>query len=70
MLGTNYILKLGHLLKITHELKRYLWQKLKPKKTLKLNRITSKKKVKISILEVGTTVVVIDNHMVIIPSTN
>jgi hypothetical protein len=33
MLEINYILNLGHLFKITHKLKRYLWQKLKPKKT-------------------------------------
>jgi hypothetical protein len=32
MLGTNYIFSLEQLLRITPELKRYLWQKLKPKK--------------------------------------
>jgi hypothetical protein len=33
MLKTNYIFNLGQLLEITHELKKYLWQKLKLKKT-------------------------------------
>jgi hypothetical protein len=33
MLETSYILSLGQLLKIVLELKKYLWQKLKPKKT-------------------------------------
>ncbi len=33
MLETNYTLNLGQLLKIAPELKKYLWQKLKPEKT-------------------------------------
>jgi hypothetical protein len=32
MLETNYTLNLGQLLKIIFELKRYLWQKMKPNK--------------------------------------
>jgi len=32
MLETTYTLKLGQLLKITTNLKEYMWQKLKPKK--------------------------------------
>jgi hypothetical protein len=32
MLETSYILNLGKLLKITPKFKRYLWQKIKPKK--------------------------------------
>jgi hypothetical protein len=32
MLETTYTLKLGHLLKITTNFKKYMWQKLKPKK--------------------------------------
>jgi hypothetical protein len=54
------------LLKIALELKMYLWKKLKPKKTQNLNKTTMNKQVNYSILEVGTTVVVMDNHMVVI----
>ncbi len=32
MLKTTYTLKLGQLLKITPDLKIYMWQKLKPEK--------------------------------------
>jgi hypothetical protein len=32
MLETSYALNLGQLFKIVLELKRYIWQKLKPKK--------------------------------------
>ncbi len=32
MLETTYTLRLGQLLKITPNLKKYMWQKLKPKK--------------------------------------
>jgi hypothetical protein len=32
MLETTYTLRLGQLLKITPHLKKYMWQKLKPKK--------------------------------------
>ncbi len=45
----------------------YLWQKLKPDKTQNLSKTTMNKQVNYySIPKVGTTVVVIDNHMVII----
>ncbi len=54
------------MLKIALELKMYLWKKLKPKKTQNLNKTTMNKQVNYSILEVGTTVVVMDNHMVVI----
>jgi hypothetical protein len=43
MLETSYILSLGQLLKIPLELKRYLWQKLKPKKTKNGSRATIEK---------------------------
>ncbi len=33
MLETTYILRLNQLLKITPDLKKYMWQKLKPKKS-------------------------------------
>ncbi len=32
MLETTYTLRLGQLLKITLDLKKYMWQKLKPQK--------------------------------------
>ncbi len=45
MLEISYILNFGQLLKIVHELKKYLWQKLKPKKTRNVNKVTTKKQV-------------------------
>jgi hypothetical protein len=66
MLEISYTLNLGHLLKIAPKLKRYLWQTLKPKKNKNLNRTTTDKQVSYSVLEVGTIVVAIDNHMAII----
>jgi hypothetical protein len=41
MLETSYTLNLGQLFKITLELKRYLWQKLKLEKTQNLSRATT-----------------------------
>ncbi len=43
MLEKIYILNLGQLLKITLELKRYFWQKLKPKKIQSLSKTTTEK---------------------------
>jgi hypothetical protein len=40
MLKTSYILNLGQLLKIAPELKKYFWQKLKPKKTQNASETT------------------------------
>ncbi len=45
MLKTSYTLNLGQLFKIALELKRYMWQKLKVKKTQNLNRSTIEKQV-------------------------
>ncbi len=66
MLETNYTLNLGQFLKIAPKLKRYMWQNLKPKKTQNVNRTTTKKQVGSLALEVGTTIVAINNHMTII----
>ncbi len=66
MLETNYTLNLGHLLKITPKLNRYLWNKLKLKKTQNVSKTTTKKQVGSSVPKVGTTNVAIDNHMAII----
>jgi hypothetical protein len=41
MLKTSYTLNLGQLLEIVFELKRYLWQKLKPKKTQNVREATT-----------------------------
>jgi hypothetical protein len=54
------------LLKIVPELKKYLWQKLKPEKTQNISKTTTKKQVGSSILEVRIVVVTIDNHMEVI----
>jgi hypothetical protein len=43
MLKTSYILNLGLLLKITFEIKRYIWQNLKPNKTHNVNKVTTDK---------------------------
>jgi hypothetical protein len=66
MLETGYTLNLGQLFKIALELKRYLWQKLKPKKTQSLNITTTKKQISSLVPEVGTTIVAINNHMAVI----
>jgi hypothetical protein len=62
MLKTSDILNLGQLLIIIHELKRYLWKKLKPKKTQNVSRVTIDKQVGSLAPKVGTIVVTIDNH--------
>jgi hypothetical protein len=66
MLETSYILNLEQLLKITPKLKKYLWQKLKPKKTQNVNKATIDKQVGYSVPKVGKSIVAIDNHMVVI----
>ncbi len=66
MLKTSYTLNLGQLLKITLELKRYLWQKLKPKENQNVSKTTTNKQISPFILEVGTIVIVIHNHMAVI----
>ncbi len=59
-------MNLGQLFKIAPKLKRYLWQKLKLEKTQNVSRATTEKQVGSSLLEVGTTIVAIDNHMAVI----
>jgi len=54
------------LLKIALELNKYLWQKLKLEKIQNVSKATTNKQVGSSILEVGTTAIAIDNHMVVI----
>ncbi len=59
-------MNLGQFLKITLELKKYLWLKLKQEKTHNVSEVTTNKQVGSSILEVGTINVVINNHMAFI----
>ncbi len=66
MLKISYTLNLRQFLKIAHDLKRYLWQKLKLEKTQNVGKKTTKKQVGSSISKVGTTIVAIDNHMAVI----
>ncbi len=66
MLETSYTLNLGQLLKVALELKRYLWQKLKLEKIQNVSRATTYKQVGSLVLELGITIVAIDNHMVVI----
>jgi hypothetical protein len=54
------------LFKIAFELKRYLWQKLKPKKIQNVSKTTTNKQVGFLVPKVRTIVVVINNHMVLI----
>jgi hypothetical protein len=54
------------LLKISLELKEYLWQKLKPEKTQNVSSVTIEKKVGDLVPKVGIVVIAIDNHMAII----
>ncbi len=66
MQKTSYTLNLGQLLKITHELKRCFWQKLKPKKIQNVSKTYKKKQVGSLVPEVRKIAIAIDNHMVVI----
>jgi hypothetical protein len=66
MLELSYTLNLGQLLKIAFELKRYLWQKLKPEKTQNVSRTITEKQVGSLVPKVRIVVVTINNHMAII----
>jgi hypothetical protein len=66
MLETSYTLNLGQLLKIAFELKKYLWQKLKPEFFLNVSKTTIDKQVGYSVPKVATTVVAINSHITII----
>jgi hypothetical protein len=66
MLKKSYTLNLGQLFKIVLELKRYLLHKLKLEKTHSLSKPNIKKQDGYLIPEVGTTIITIDNHMIVI----
>jgi hypothetical protein len=51
MLETSYTLNLGQLFNIAPKLKKYLWQKLKPKKTQNASKTTIEKQVGSSVPE-------------------
>ncbi len=66
MLETSYILNFGQLLKTAPKLKIYLWQKLKPKKIQNVSKATRDKQVGPLVPKVGTIIVAINNHVVVI----
>jgi hypothetical protein len=62
-------LKLGQLLKITQDFKKYMWQKLKPKKPNIATKVISKPSVAIVVetyFKVDTTNIKVNNQMVVI----
>jgi hypothetical protein len=66
MLETSYTLNLAQLIKIVPKLKRYLWQKLKPRKTQNVSRTTINKQVGSLVPQIGIDVITINNHMAVI----
>ncbi len=68
MMKTTYTLKLSQLLKITPNLKEYMWQKLKPVKPNKIIKMISKPNVAIVVQthsKVDIVVINVDNQMAI-----
>jgi hypothetical protein len=64
MMETTYTLKLGQLLKLTLDLKKYMWQKIKPKKPNIATKMILKPSVAIVIethSEVDTRFIHVDN---------
>jgi len=66
MLETNYTLNLGQLIKITIDLKKYLWQKMKTNKPDMNTKAVNEKAITFVVLDISTTIVAIYNHMAII----
>ncbi len=54
------------MLKIAPELNRYLWKKLKLEKIQNVGKVTTNKQVGSLVPKVGTFVITINNHMVVI----
>jgi hypothetical protein len=65
MLKTNNTLNLGQLIKITPNLKKYLWQKLKIDKPYMKTKAINEKTTTSIILDISATMA-IKNHMVVI----
>ncbi len=64
---STYTLKLGQQLKISHDLIKYMWQKLKPEKPNIVTKVISEPSVTIMInYEIDITTIEVDNHMAII----
>jgi hypothetical protein len=59
-------LNLEQLFKISIDFKKYLWQKLKLEKPSSCPKIIQEKLVVPFVSNISTTIVVIDNHMVVI----
>jgi hypothetical protein len=69
MLETTYTLRLGQLLKITLDLKKYMWLKLKQKKSNIATKVTSEPSVATMIkthCAIDIVVIEINNEMVVI----
>jgi hypothetical protein len=69
MLETTYTLRLGQLLKITPNLKKYMWQKLKPKKSNIIIKMILEPSVATMIekqSKINIIVIKVDNQMAII----
>jgi hypothetical protein len=66
MLETSYTLSLGEMLEIVLKLNKYLWPKLKLEKIQNVSKSTIENQVGSLVLEVRTTIVAINNHMVVI----
>jgi len=69
MMETTYTLRLGQLLKIAPNLKKYMWQKLKRKKRDIATKVISKPNVAIVIethSKIDTIIIEVDNQMAII----
>jgi hypothetical protein len=69
MMETTYTLRLGQLLKIAPDLKKYMWQKLKPKKPNIIIKVISEPSVTTVIethSEINIIVIEVNNQMAII----
>ncbi len=66
MLETSYTLIIGQLIKIVPNLKKYMWQKLNVNKPQINSRSINEKATTYVVPNIGTTTIVIENHMVVI----
>jgi hypothetical protein len=66
MLETNYTLNLEQLFKITPNLKKNLWQKIKSNKPHTYTRSMTNKTTPFVVLDISTTTITMNNHMAII----
>jgi hypothetical protein len=59
-------MNLGQLIKITPNLKKYLWHKMKNNKPQMNIKVMNEKTITFVVLDISITIVAIDNHTVII----